>query len=507
MPRGIEVKKFPFLSQIERWLIHEGSCRVLEEVGIGTSHEGAARLFTKEGAKVKNGRITIPKELVERSVEQTAKRMVLGAGNPENEILIDTENPRVYYGTGGQALYVLRHQDDTFKKKPAVTQDLIDIVRICERLDNVDFITRPVEPDVPEEEMDLEKTRIFLENTTKHINLANLILADKLPDILDMVQDKSLISFISCVPVSPLNWADSTAEKFMRIVEKDIPVALSSCPQAGTTAPLSEVGELVQVNAEILSAVVLANLVRPGAKILYRGIPITSNLHVDASPRWCQPDSIRRIALVSNVADYYGIPCCGTAAVSDEKEPNPQSLSEKALSWVFETVSGAQFINSALGMLEQVMTVSPEQYIIDDMVLSRIKELFSDSADIDLKETAHMAVKDGLSMFGVHMDSGMKEDISRRIEFILSRREPYTEDYIEEQVHSIREAVNSGKSSSRYMKTSRKGLRKGWLFSGSRIEGALRLEEVCRIRDDILLTGILNSMRNGKNDNFWRQGE
>jgi trimethylamine--corrinoid protein Co-methyltransferase len=212
-------------------------------------------------------------------------------------------------------------------------------------------------------------------------------------------------------------------------------------------------------------------------------------LHVDASPRWCQPDSIRRIALASDLADYYGIPCCGTAAVSDEKEPTPQSLAEKALSWVFETASGAPFINSALGMLEQVMTVSPEQYIIDDMVLSRVKELFSDASDLSLKEVAHLAVKDGLSMFGVHMDRGMTEEISRRIEFILSRKEPCTEQYIEEQIHLIIEAVSSGKSSSKYMKASRKGLRKGWLFSGSRIEGTLRLDEVFRTRDEILDAG------------------
>lgn len=489
MPRGIQVEKKSFLSHTECHLIHEGSCKILEDIGVETGHDAASELFRKAGAMCENGRIKIPKELVEKAIEQTAKQMVLGAKNPENEILIDTENPRVYYGTGGQALYVLHYDNKTFTKKPATTQDLTDIVRICESLDNVDFITRPVEPDVPDEEMDLEKTRIFLENTSKHINLANLILAEKLPDIMRMAQDKSLISFISCVLVSPLKWADSTTEKFIKIVEQDIPVAISSCPQAGTTAPLSEVGELVQVNAEILSAVVLANLVKPGAKILYRGIPITSNLHVDASPRWCQPDSIRRIALVSNMTDYYEIPCCGTAAVSDEKEPNPQCLSEKALSWFFETASGAQFINSALGMLDQVMTVSPEQYIVDNMVLSRIKELFSGTKDIELKEKARIAVKQGLSMFGIQMDGRMSEDISRRIEFILSRQEPYEEDYISKQVDLIKDAVISGKSSTKYLKTSRKGLRKGWLFSGHRVEGTLALDEVCRIKEEILDSG------------------
>jgi hypothetical protein len=123
------------------------------------------------------------------------------------------------------------------------------------------------------------------------------------------------------------------------------------------------------------------------------------------------------------------------------------------------------------------------------MVLSRIKELFSCATDIDPKEKARIAVKEGLSMFGIQMDGRISEDISRRIEFILSRQEPYEEDYISKQVDLIKDAVNSGKSSTKYLKTSRKGLRKGWLYSGHRVKGILALDEVCRIKDEILDSG------------------
>jgi len=483
---GIRIKRHTFLSNRECQLIHEGSCRLLSESGIKIESQEAIQIFLKKGARFEDGRVKIPPHLVEQSIEQTAKSIELGAKNTDNKIVINPDSPEIHFGTGGQALYVLDYEKYMFTRRPAVTQDLIDIVRICEQLENIDFITRPVEPDVPEEAMDLEKTGIFLEYTTKHMNLANLIKLNKLPEIIATVKDKSLISFISCVTVSPMNLVSPTIDKFIKIVERDIPVAISSCPQAGTTAPLSEIGELIQVNAEVLSAVVLANLIKPGAKVLYRGIPISSDLSGDGSPRWCQPESIRRIAMVSDMTYFYKIPCCGTAAVSDEKIPNVQNIAEKTISWVFEAASGAQFINSALGMLERILTVSPEQYIIDNKIISNIKQLFKRSPDYNIRDLAQTAVKDALEMFDISMNTHVKQDISDRIEYILNGQEQLTQENIDSQVEFIGNAVSSGKSSILFMKASRSGLRKGWLYNGSKIDGELNLEEIHHYKNRLL---------------------
>lgn len=489
MAGGLKLQRRALLSHAECELLHDGSCRLLSEVGVQLASPDAIRRFGDAGATHEGGRVRIPRRMVDEALGQTAKRIVLGAKNPERTIVLDAEAPLVHFGTGGQALYVLDHVDGAFRRRQAVTQDLIDILRICEQLESVDFVTRPVEPDVAEDEIDVLKARTFMAHTTKHMNLANLFRLDKLPEIIDTVGDKSWLSFIACVLVSPLNLVSPTTEKLMRLVEEDIPVAISSCPQAGTTAPLSEVGELIQVNAEVLAGVVLANLVRPGARVLYRGIPITSNLHRDVSPRWCQPDSIRRIALISDMTYFYGIPCCGTAAVADEKEPSAQAVAEKTLGWVFEAASGAQFVNSALGMLEQVLTVSPEQYIVDDMVISHVKTLFGERPDYDVTAVALTAVRDALGMFGVELTPQAESGIRARVDFILSPQEAVTAETVDTQLAALGEAVMSGRSSSKFMKGARAGLRKGWLFQGDGIEGGLDLTEVHRRKGEILGQG------------------
>ncbi|HKJ69008.1 MAG TPA: trimethylamine methyltransferase family protein, partial [bacterium] len=299
LDKGLTVERTRLLSEADCRLIHEGSCRLLSETGVRVESDAAVRIFREHGAILYKDRIRIPRAMVERAVQQAANTIALHAKNPDNHITIDVNTPAIYFGTGGQALNVLHYENSEFVRKPATTRDLIEIVRICEQMDNVDFITRPVEPDVSEEEMDLTKTRILREYTSKHMNLANLVQTDNLPDIIETVGDPLLISFIASLTVSPLNLVSPTTDKFLKMVEHDIPVSISSCPQAGTTAPLSEIGELVQVNAEVLSAVVLANLVRSGARVFYRGIPISADLYSDGSPRWCQPESIRRVALIT----------------------------------------------------------------------------------------------------------------------------------------------------------------------------------------------------------------
>mgnify|MGYP006296043201 CR=1 FL=1 len=324
-----------------------------------------------------------------------------------------------------------------------------------------------------------------MQHTSKHMNLANLVKLDNLDRIIETVKDPTLISFIASLAVSPLNIVSPTVEKFTAMIERDIPVSISSCPQAGATAPLSEIGELLQVNAEVLSAVVLANLIRPGANVLYRGIPISSDLFTDGSPRWCQPESIRRVAMAADMAYFYQIPCCGTAAVSDQKQPNIQALAEKTLSWIFEAASGAQFINSAAGMLEQVLTVSPEQYIIDDWAIGLVKKRL-ESPDYYIKELAQTGVRDVLALFGVDMTEAMETDINDRIEFITTEKEEYSKESVDKQVEMITKAVNSPSSSTKFMKAARSGLRKGWLYKADPIPGELDLTEVVKTRKQIL---------------------
>jgi len=472
------VKPISLLTESQLDLVHETSCCILEEVGVRVAHKRAVKTVTAAGCKREEDRILIPRKLVEAALAETAKTIHFAAPNSEKSFTVDAEKPVPRFGTGGQALYVLREGDSGFVRKAADGADLKEILSICDQIDEVDFITRPVEPAVDEESIDEEKSRIFAETVTKPMNLANLVKPEKLERIIEIVGNREYLSFIVCLAVSPLSVDDRAAEKFFTLVEHDIPVAISSCPQGGTTAPLSELGELAQLNAEILSGFVLANLIRPGAKVLYRGIPITSNLLKDGSPRWCTPDSIRRIAQAAELCRRYKIPCCGTAGVADESEPSAETVAQKTLSWVIEAAAGAQYINSAFGMLEQVMTVSPEQYVIDAMVLGKLRKKLETLGPETVRETAASGVMEALTLFGISITDEITREIASRIDFIFETRDDYAPEAAEKEIQAIRDTCVSGKGGNVFMKGARKGLRRGALYSGTSIKGILNLQTV-----------------------------
>ena len=58
-----------------------------------------------------------------------------------------------------------------------------------------------------------------------------------------------------------------------------MPVALSSAPMAGATSPITMAGTLTQLHAEELAGIVFSQLLKPGAPVLYGGIPGMADMH------------------------------------------------------------------------------------------------------------------------------------------------------------------------------------------------------------------------------------
>ena len=97
------------------------------------------------------------------------------------------------------------------------------------------------------------------------------------------------------------------------------------------------------------------------------------------------------------------------------------------LSWTYGAASGAQYINSALGMLDQVMSVSYEQYVMDDLALGIVKEKFKEHQSAKASQIAVEAAVEALNFFGVPADAKIEEELAARIRHIETPLEPYSE--------------------------------------------------------------------------------
>jgi len=176
--------------------------------------------------------------------------------------------------------------------RPPTLNDLYQIGRLVDTLDNIHFFLRPCIPtDIPQTAYDVNVFYAGLKATAKHV-MAGVNDVEGLHKILDLaamvaggldkLKANPFISIITAFAISPLKLSTQSTLIMQECVRHQVPVALSSAPMAGSTSPLTMAGTLAQLHAEQLAGVTICQLTRPGAPILYGGIPGMANLRTAA---------------------------------------------------------------------------------------------------------------------------------------------------------------------------------------------------------------------------------
>jgi trimethylamine--corrinoid protein Co-methyltransferase len=404
---GIVVKPYERLNQEQIEALDAASLRILSEPGIWCHNQRAAELLGSHGAKVtetKEGistvwRVSLPEGLIKEAVAQAPSSIVLGARDQNNRLLLDSQVPRVYFGSGSEANVFLdagleeyaslKDPEDKvrllrYKKLRGSTGLLARAARLCQQLDNLDFFIRPLniqDEGIDENNHDVNKFFASLNNITKHVQ-AGLTSLDKLPDIIKMAEiiaggpealkENPIISFIACVFKSPLQMVADTADKVFALVEAGLPVVISSSPQGGSSAPIQEAGMVAQINAEILAGVAFTQLIRPGAPVLYGSVPVRARLDDLHDLYGCPEFNWYNMDCVQ-MARHYRVPSYSSAGVGDAGVPGVQSTFEKLLTQLYMAMSGAQYIHYAFGLLDRTNTFCPVSAVLDDEMIGKVK--------------------------------------------------------------------------------------------------------------------------------------
>jgi len=430
---GVLVKPYERLNPNQVRILHQASLEILREPGIWCYNERAAGVFREHGATTREvmekgtpcWRISIPAGLVEEALRMTPSRVTLGARDPGNRLLLDSEIPRVYFGTGSEANIWLetsleefesRENPGTLAKLPRHTElrgttELLErAARLCDQLENVDFFIRPLniqDDDVDENNHDVNKFFASLNNITKHVQ-AGLTTRERLGDVIRLAEiiaggpeelrQNPVISFIACLFKSPLQIVDDTAAKVFDIVESGLPLVLSSSPQGGSSAPIEEAGMVAQINAELLASITLTQFIREGAPVIYGSVPVRARLDNLHDLYGCPEFNHYGVDCVQ-MARFYRIPCYSSSGVGDAKVPGMQSMFEKMLTHAYMALSGAQYIHYSFGLLDRTNIFSPLQAVIDNEQVGMVKQ---SARACSVDETA---ASDGVRTVGKVMDS------------------------------------------------------------------------------------------------------
>lgn len=376
MEKGLAAGQYKPLRQDQLGRIHETALKILEEIGITVDLPEARDIFAKGGARVDTdtGRVIIPAKMVERRLMDAPQKIVLCGKNPEQDLVL--EDSRTYMGTGGAALRVI--DPETGEVRPGTLADIANLARLVERLENVHFFIRPcLAQEIPKEKLGVHEFYAAIANTTKHVMGAGYT-PQGVMDIIDMAAliaggketllQRPFISFTAGWMRSPLTFDPRTTEVLITIIRQGLPVALASTPMAGSTAPITMAGTLTQLHAEELSGIVFAQMVSPGAPVLYGGVPGMADMH-DLSFKAGGVEFGLMNAAISQLANYIGIPNYCSAGITEAKIPSLQAIYEKTFSICQCALAGSNYVHHAAGVLESILTVDYGQFVIDNEII------------------------------------------------------------------------------------------------------------------------------------------
>ena len=383
--------RLQYLSSQQLDQMQDATLQVLEETGVYFPSEKALAVFSEHGAIVDHESqiVRFPRELVHKAMATAPRYTNLGARDPECNI--DLDDQKSYFTVDGSGVEVIDFV--TRQRRPSAKIDVARQAHVADYLSAIGFYWPTVSAQDYGVTSQLHELDASWNNTVKHlmadvmghrpaqyaVEMATVIAGDS-----ETLRSRPPLSSLICT-VAPLAQDPPGIEAAMVFAEAGIPVTFMAMPTLGTTAPSTLAGALVLADAELVSATVLMQLVKPGAPVLH------STLQAYADPRsgaylGYPLDARGRYAPV-DIAHHWGVSTLGGAYGTESQTPGTwQSAAEVALDPLLVGLSGSELVNG-LGLVATYMLLYPESIILDADLYHRARYALMD-VEVDAENLA-----------------------------------------------------------------------------------------------------------------------
>ena len=373
---GLRSSLYQPLSEADVARIADAAFEVLEKSGVAVYSKTARNAFRDAKADVRDDDdvVRLPRSLVEDAIDANPSSITLFGRDGACDAVL--EKNRVYYGTGGTAIYVL--DPDSGERRPSTVQDVILNARMVENLDNIHVFTINVFPNDIQKKDEIDVNRFFhaFDNTNKHVmggiysmtGCRQVIeMAEMIAGSAEQFRAKPFASFITLI-ISPFKIDDTYGEMTCHLAKKGLPVVVPTEPICGTTSPITLAGNVLVHIAETLAGVALVQCVQKGAPAICGSVGSITNLntmnHVGGAIERAMIN-----AAVAQMAQHFQVPLYSTGGTTDAKEVDTQAAYESAMSSLLVAMSGANYIHDIAGLMEADLTVSYEKLAMDNEIL------------------------------------------------------------------------------------------------------------------------------------------
>jgi trimethylamine---corrinoid protein Co-methyltransferase len=361
--------------------IQQASLKVLARTGVKVGHPRFRRLLAEAGAIVDEVQqiVRLPETLVLQSLEQAGKKFTIFGRDPRRQARFG-QGDLVFVSSPAQYQWFPLRSDERRDPTLADVRNAIVVGDALEHIDMVGAMAVPLEVPAPFREVLV--TAELLKGTPKATWGAFLSGADSARCVLELFRTvaggsgplrERPLGYAAVEPISPLQLPEHGLEILEVFCEAGLPAVFFPMTQTSATGPSTLAGTLVQENAEILSGIVVSQVLRPGTPVVYGGIP-----HIFDQPSMSisfgAPEQGLMAAAMTQIGKSYGLPVYVNVILTDAIAIDYQAGMEKGITMVMGALAGAD-TPSHLGIRGADQGASLAQLVVDDELVAYVKRI------------------------------------------------------------------------------------------------------------------------------------
>ncbi|MGY5880413.1 MAG: trimethylamine methyltransferase family protein [Candidatus Thorarchaeota archaeon] len=361
--------KLAYLTRDKIGEIHSITLKLLADTGVRISNEEGIGLLEESGCSISGDIAKFSESIIEDSFKSVPSSFSLFSRDGKNSFSIGQDN--VLINPGSSAAYFKDSKSGEIRK--GTSKDILDLVHIVEHLEHIKAQSTALIPsDVHVDLSGIHRLYLTLKNSNKPIVTGAFLKEDfrVMREMLESVADgpdehaKNPQAIFDCCPSSPLTWSDTGCQNLIDCAKASMPAQIVPSPLMGASSPITITGTIVQQNMEILSGIVIAQLVNPGTPLIYGGAIGSMDMRY-GTPRYSSIEAIMTACMSTEIGKSYGIPTHAYLGTSESKIEDSQSGYETGLGFIMGILSRINVI-SGPGLLSQLNCQSLEKLVIDN---------------------------------------------------------------------------------------------------------------------------------------------
>jgi trimethylamine--corrinoid protein Co-methyltransferase len=366
------------LSDDEVVHLHTSALRYLQTSGVRVLLPEARRRFADAGATVDDSQmVRLDMELALALLSLAPAEFIVTARNAARSVTIGGDH-LILAPVAGPPYAA----DRVRGRRPGTLADFDDFVRLTQRTEVLHSTT----PAVEAQDVSMQLRHL-------HTTRSTLMLSDKVPyfyargrgvvaDSLEMIRLANGVSEEE-FRTRPYCWTNINTNSPRQL---DVPMCMGIIDSAaagqatimtpftlaGAMAPVTLAGALVLQHLEAIAAIALAQIVRPGAPVVYGAF--TSNVDMKSgAPAFGTPEGFSASIASGQLARHLGVPWRSQATSTSNTE-DAQGAAETGLSLTAALLGGANVVLHSAGWQEGGLVASLEKFVLDVEVLDIVAE-------------------------------------------------------------------------------------------------------------------------------------